>query len=90
MIPCSRYTGGELWVQSADGDVRLEVDGAVGLMMNTSTPVAFYPMQVHATCPWQGDRIVLIAYHVRNLSRWSVEDLSELHGAGFAANTLPD
>ncbi|CAE7820370.1 kptA [Symbiodinium necroappetens] len=46
--------------------------------MDVTSPIRFSPFQQHATMPWHGDRLVLVAFHVRHLDNLPVEDLVDL------------
>eukprot|EP00439_Symbiodinium_sp_Y106_P072398 s3590_g13.t1 len=88
IIPCSRFEGGGLWLQHGSGTTALDSSGPPGFVMDVCSPLRFAPSDLHATLPWQGCRLVLIAFHVRNVHKMSVEDLTQLQEAGFVANTM--
>ena len=87
VVPCSSYTGGELWVQHGEGTISLSPQGASGFLWDTTTPVRFDPRMQHATAPWTGDRVILIGYHVRHMSKLSEDDAAMLSKMGFKIGT---
>ena len=84
LIPCSTFEGGGLWLQNDKGSVQLEPAGPLGSVMDVTSPIRFNPFQQHATMPWHGNRLVLVAFHVRHLSNLPVEDLVDLTDCGFS------
>ena len=85
ILPCSKCQGGGVWIQQANCSTALTA-GWSYYIWDTSTPVRFSPADAHATAPWGGDRLVLIAYHVRHTGELSVEDAEALTTAGFNPN----
>ncbi|CAE7317713.1 GIP [Symbiodinium sp. CCMP2592] len=79
--------GGELWVQSKDGnDVRevrpgLEVAGEAHDICRK--PFTFSPFVWHGTCSWEGVRTVLTAYTPHGMSNASEEEQTMLMEMGF-------
>ena len=60
IIPLSCFNAGELWLEHEQGEVYL--DNKRGHLLPIQLPyVTFDPKIRHATMPWRGDRIVLIA-----------------------------
>ena len=88
VVPCSSFQGGELWVQSDEGNITLSPQGVPGILWETTTPVRFDPRMQHATAPWMGDRVILIGYHIRHMSKLSEDDAKRLKDLGF--NVGPD
>ena len=84
LIPCSTFEGGGIWLQNEGGSVQLEPAGPLGSIMDVTSPIRFSPLQQHATMPWHGDRLVLVAFHVRHLDNLPVEDLVDLTDCGFS------
>ena len=84
LIPCSTFQGGGLWLQNDKGSTKLEPAGPFGSVMDVTSPTRFNPFQQHATMPWHGNRLVLVAFHVRHLSNLPVEDLVDLTDCGFS------
>ena len=83
-VPCSIFEGGGLWLQNDRGSVRLESAGPLGSIMDVTSPIRFSPSQQHATMPWHGDRLVLVAFHVRHLANLPVEDPVDLTDCRFS------
>ena len=86
VVPCSLYEGGGLWIQHEQGTTKLDQAGPPGFVMDTYSPLQFKPRDLHATIPWRGNRLTLIAFHVRNVNKMCARDLAVLKDAGFAAN----
>ena len=84
LVPCSMFQGGGLWLQNDRGSVQLEPGGPFGSVMDVASPIRFRPLQQHATMPWHGNRLVLVAFHARHLSNLPVEDLVDLADCGFS------
>ena len=72
------------WLQNEGGSVQLEPAGPLGSIMDVTSPIRFSPFQQHATMPWHGNRLVLVAFHVRHLANLPVEDLVDLTDCGFS------
>ena len=85
VIPCSRWVGGCLWLQSEGGAHALDQDSGPGTMLRIQLPyVQFSPHIPHATTPWaEGDRIILIGYTPRLLHRLCPDDRAILKQRGF-------
>ncbi|CAE7572158.1 unnamed protein product [Symbiodinium sp. CCMP2592] len=80
-MPMSRFFGGELYVEAEAGRTRLSEDGPWGHVLELSSPVSFTPKALHASMPWHGTRLLLLAFHigqVRNLSERSRAGLQKL------------
>ena len=83
LIPCSEFEGGGIWLQHSSGSIRLDPQGPTGCIMDVSSPIRFQPHRLHATMPWTGNRLMLIAFHVRYTGLLTVEALDELADFGF-------
>ena len=83
ILPCSSFTQGSLWLEDSEGEVMISAAGPRGQLWNTRRPCMFYPRTRHATMPWTGDRLILVAFHVRNADRLSVNDVRLLCSLGF-------
>ena len=82
LVPASDFENGELWLE--DGTGVHEMEGFLGRLVPVSRPfISFNPRVRHATSCWQGNRLVLIGYHVRNSEMLSPVDKTELHRLGF-------
>ena len=82
IIPLSCFSAGELWLEHEQGEVSQD-DGRGRLLPIQLPYVAFNPKTRHATMPWRGDRIVLIAFHIRQAWRLSPASTSSLQSCGF-------
>ena len=59
------YNGGELWLAHEQGDSTRIHRGVAhrGIKIDVTTPFQFSARSIlHATCPWQGDRVVMSAF----------------------------
>ena len=83
LVPCSKFDGGEIWVQDSEGCTFLSPQGSPGNLWDASSPTRFDPSLWHATAPWGGDRVILIGYQVRHVNKLSPEDESQLRELGF-------
>ena len=86
--------GGELWVELQPGDVpssvvEERVDGkghrflGVTHQLQKGKPFFLDPRRRHATAPWEGERVVLVAYTVNTLGTVPESDLQALESLGF-------
>ena len=67
VVPLTRWKGGEVWVESASGQSVLLPGGQRGTKHKVEAPfLLFDGSALHATCPWEGTRFVLILYHIRD------------------------
>ena len=83
LLPCSMFLHGELWLESASGTVPLFKDGKCGELRSTQKPCFFRPRTLHATMPWHGQRLVMVAFHTRNADRLQRCDMSTMLSMGF-------
>ena len=83
-MPLSRFIGGELFVESPDGLTQLSPDGPRGHTLDLSAPTSFPPRALHASLPWWGARLLLLAYHIGQSSRISEVHRGALQRLGFA------
>ena len=61
----------------------LDVDGTVTLSLQEG-PVFFSPKHTHTTRPWSsGNRVVLVAYSVRDSGKLKADDIAFLRDMGF-------
>ena len=69
IVPLTRWSGGELWIEAPDGNSQLLPSGLRGKKLPITSPfLLFDGADLHATCPWEGMRLTLVLYHVRNSS----------------------
>ncbi|CAE7224116.1 unnamed protein product [Symbiodinium sp. CCMP2592] len=99
LVPLSNFQKGEVWVESAQGDFPLEVDGVTkrGILIDVASgPKAFYACShVHATRPWSGRRVVIVGFCVARVQELDVECRARLAELSFpvpqtAPNFSPD
>ena len=83
LLPCSSFKGGQLFVESAGGAHQLQPGGVTGHIFSTQEPTIFSPCCTHATLPWQGAKLMLIAYHTGMTQHLCQEDRHKLAGMGF-------
>ena len=83
VLPPSRFTGGQVFIEDVEGLHRLTPDGVTGHLLSASEPLSFMPRQLHATLPWCGTRLVLIAYHTGMSQNLQPADRSVLRRMGF-------
>ena len=89
LVPLSRWEGGELWVSHSRGSTQLEPAGPCGEVMPISLPyTAFSARRIHAVLPWEGDRFLLGAYHIRDDWRLREESSEYLTQQGFRLSHL--
>ena len=86
LLPCSDFQGGELWVGSDLGsspcpDPALE---ALGFRLPLDRPVLFDAHQLHATCAWTGQRLVLAGFSIRHFEKLALPDRECLLELGFS------
>ena len=82
IIPASRWQSvGELWVADDTGDAMLQ--GGRGRLRSLQPYALFNSTLDHATMPWPGTRVVILAWHIRQ--GWSLEDMprNTLHNLRF-------
>ena len=86
-------SGGELWVELKPGDC---VQGSIEprtqgeknvygqlISLECGERIKFGPRRAHEVCPWEGERIVLIAYSPQCLGKLTQGDVDLLHEYGF-------
>ena len=71
VMPLSRFVSGGLFAASADGRTSLCANGQSGHIIDLFTPVSLSPRALHASMPWSGTRLLLIAYHIGQSHRLS-------------------
>ena len=91
VCPISEFSEGHIWMEEEGGP--LEMDTPKGrrpgrLLEVSNGPVVLEARErYHCTLPWQGRRLVLVAYVVAGLERLSADHGEVLSGLGFR---LPD
>ena len=83
----SDFTGGEVWVERAGGSTPYAAEGKTLLGDALSTqpgPAVFAARaELHATLPWSGRRVVLVAYTTSHLHKLSSEAQRSAAKLGF-------
>ena len=83
LIPCNVWQGGEVWLKDSGGDTALGASGPTGRLHDVTCPLRFHSRVEHATMPWQGDRLVLIAYHTKHTAQLTTDEMRMLVDFGF-------
>ena len=82
VVPLSNFKCGQIWVEIGGGDV--EVNGVKGRLTEVTRPfVTFQPKQLHCTMPWEGNGLILVAYHIRSAHLLTMDDRLLLAAMGF-------
>ena len=90
-VPLTLWSGGELFLRDASGTDRLQPSGVKGRKLQILPPFLSFDGSIpHATCPWKGNRLLLIAYHVRNPENIPGGQLDILRGFGFNVRMTAD
>ena len=71
VLPVTMFSGGELFIEDKQGSSFMgssRVAGSVHPLISDQEPcpVEFNPRLWHCNLPWGGERVVLVAYHIRN------------------------
>ena len=88
IVALSDFKGGEVWIESEDGDSIQVVGGKQ--MRGTLVPITDEPVfieahsHLHFTMPWRGRRVVLIAFSVAGLEELTPQDYDSLISHGFS------
>ena len=80
VCPVSHFTGGQIWVEEEGG--ASEMDTPKGKLKGMAQSC------FRCTLPWEGRRLVLVAYVVAGLERLSSEHKSVVSGLGFKLPVL--
>ena len=87
----THFDNGQVWVRDEQGTVAYEHKGSaiLGRLCDVSAgPVRIDPSVHHAVMPWQGDRIVRVAYMPAFADRLSIADRSSLSELGFVFRNI--
>ena len=82
VLACSRWEGGHLWLEDAEGSFLLE-NGKRGRVLSVQPQAVFSGHVPHKALPWTGCRTVLVGFHIRDMWRLKDEDVALLHRLGF-------
>ena len=91
IAPLTRFDNGQVWVRDDDGTAGYEHKGStvLGRLCDVSSgPIRIDPSVHHAVMPWQGDRVVLVAYMPAFADRLSIADRSSLSELGFVFRNI--
>ena len=86
VVPLTVFSGGQLWIKDPKGSHVFTVgdNQHMGRLEDVALgPVRIDPSVHHAVLPWQGRRVVLVAYMPGFAERLSKQDWSALSGLGF-------
>ena len=88
VLPVTVFSGGELFVEDRQGASVMGSSRVAGnviplLCEQEPRPVEFNPRLWHCNLPWGGERIVLVAYHIRNPELLPAPVASQLSQMGF-------
>ena len=65
----SDFEHGEIWCEQEGGPVSIEAQGSLipGILMDVARRPLLLPASTcrHSTCDWSGDRLVLVAFSIR-------------------------
>ena len=85
LIPCTRWSGGGLWVSNNRSARTLTADSEVGRVIHIAQPYTIMnPHILHATMEWAGARMLLVAYAVADPGMWQESDRQRLRDLGFS------
>ena len=94
VFPLSNFSGGELWVEGHGSEQRnLEGKDVTGgpLHWRDKKFVHFRAdKHLHFVLPWEGSRVVLVAFCIRFFSELGPEKLATLASLGFRLPPLPE
>ena len=84
LMPCGRWSGGQIWIADATGSVHLDGRVGAGRLVTISPPfIAIRSRVPHATFPWGGgSRLLLVGHHAGGLHRLPTADVATLTAAG--------
>ena len=82
-LPCSSFTGGEIFLEDAAGLSRLSDQGPSGHLISAQEAIQFEPHKLHATLPWDGTRLLLLSFHIGQYRNLRTEDKKYLKMQGF-------
>ena len=95
LLPASSFLDGQVWVEGKgtvpcpDPQVR-----RCGYLLPVHSGPQLLPSQrLHCTCDWQGSRLLLVGFCIRDSSSLSQEHRLQLHDAGFrlpSPDNVPD
>ena len=86
LIPLSVFSGGQLFVESEEGDVSLDHQGKVrGCIYPITLPfLSFDAQKRHSILPWSGCRLILGSFHIRGADRLPYGTRNVLRSLGYS------
>ena len=86
LIPLSVFSGGQLFVESEEGDVCLDHQGRVrGYIYPITLPfLSFDAQKRHSILPWSGCRLILGSFHIRGADRLPYGTRNVLRSLGYS------
>ena len=86
LIPLSVFSGGQLFVESEEGDVCLDHLGKVrGYIYPITLPfLSFDAQKRHSILPWSGCRLILGSFHIRGADRLPYGTRNVLRSLGYS------
>ena len=88
VLPMTHFSGGEIFVEDSNGASSMgpwSIKGSVLPLLVDSepSPVEFCPRLWHCNLPWGGERVILVAFHIRNPERLPGDAALQLGRMGF-------
>ena len=77
------FTGGQLFIEDPCGRTRPSAEGPLGHMLSLQEVTSFVPHRLHATPPWSGTRLLLLAHHIGQYRRLTESAWRNLSFCGF-------
>ena len=86
LIPLSVFSGGQLFVESEEGDACLDHQGKVrGFIYPITLPfLSFDAQKRHSILPWSGCRLILGSFHIRGAARLPPGTRNVLRSLGYS------
>ena len=86
LIPLSVFSGGQLFVESDEGDACLDHQGKVrGFIYPITLPfLSFDAQKRHSILPWSGCRLILGSFHIRGAERLPPGTRNVLRSLGYS------
>ena len=87
VVPMSDFEHGEIWCEQEGGPVSIEAQGSLipGILMDVARRPLLLPASTcrHSTCDWSGDRLVLVAFSIREALNLPASAAAVIQGLGF-------
>ena len=82
VLACSRWEGGQLWLEDPDGEALLE-NGSRGRLLDVQPSATFDGHVRHKAMPWTGSRTLVVGFHIRDAWRLRPSEVQYLTRLGF-------